>query len=58
LSFPNLGKTTNTEAFKRAIHLSRLMPLGKLALRIAYLTIKLRSYSRAMWVIDYEKAEK
>jgi len=30
----------------------------KLALRIAYLTIKLGSYSRAMWVIDYEKAEK
>jgi len=26
---PNLGKTTNTEAFKRAIHLSRLIPLGR-----------------------------
>jgi len=26
---PNLGKTTNTDEFRRALHLSKLIPLGR-----------------------------
>lgn len=26
---PNKGKTTNTEEFSRALHLSKLIPLGR-----------------------------